>query len=123
MRWSEIALVVLLTKVEESRVWAAPVTFETEPDESGLLAPAFTTNLGLDAAIWASDASSLPMCVLEFKVGNMSTPGTEGLPAGTVNWGPTDSRNRLRARLQDQLDALALASWAPTAQMRSRARP
>jgi hypothetical protein len=115
VRWQETALVALVAEVDPPLVKAVPVTLDAEPDDSAVLAPASAHDLGVDVVIWASDDAEVPMRVLEFKLGALSGSGAARLAPGTTNWGPTDPRSRLRASLQDAVESLADASWAPSA--------
>lgn len=126
VRWQDTAGTVLVTYIEErhtagggarhdtvAALRVAPVSFDEEPDEHAVLAPAFAHDLGFDVAVWVDDQGDVPARVLEVKLGQFAIPGTEGLPRGTRNWGPTDPRTRVRAHLQDLVAELAEATWAP----------
>jgi hypothetical protein len=128
VRWQGAAGAVLVTYIDEKRnlsaptssmrdavaaLRVAPVSFDEEPDEHAVLAPAFAHDLGFDVAVWVDDEAEVPARVLEVKLGQFTVPGTERLPRGTRNWGPTDPRTRTRAHLQDLVEELAVATWAP----------
>lgn len=129
VRWQDSAGAVLVTYVDEKHdtggqpsavrhavaaLRVAPVSFDEEPDDSAVLAPAFAHDLGFDVAVWVDDEAEVPARVLEFKLGQFTVPGVDGLPRGTRNWGPTDPRTQTRARLQDLVEELVEATWAPT---------
>jgi hypothetical protein len=113
VRWEELAGTVLIIGVGGTGARIAPVSFDTEPDDSAVLAPAFSSDLGFDMAIWAADESDVPLRVFECKLGELTIAGTEGLRQGTKNWGATDPRTRTRAHLQDLVEFLQDATWAP----------
>jgi transcriptional regulator with XRE-family HTH domain len=115
VRWDETALVAFVAEVDPPLVRAVPVTLDMEGDDSAVVAPPSAHDLGVDVTIWVGDDSAVPMRVLEFKLGSLAVPSTAELAAGTTNWGPTDPRTRLRAGLQDAIESLADASWAPDA--------
>lgn len=102
-----------LTEGSAHAVRVAPVSFDEEADDSAVVAPAPTHDIGVDFVVWIEDSTDVPIRVLEAKLGQLAQPGVDGLPRGTRNWGPTDPRTRHRARMQDLLDALAEATWAP----------
>lgn len=128
VRWRDSAGVALVTHLEERHATdelaagapdaidalrVAPISIDSDPDDSAVLAPASTHDLGFNVAVWVGDEAEVPACVLECKVGEFSVPGIDGLPRGTRNWGPSDPRTVTRAHLQDLLDELTDASWAP----------
>ena len=113
VRWDDLAGTVLVVGIGATGARVAPVSFDTDADDSAVLAPAFSSDLGFDAAIWVSDESDVPIRVFECKVGALTHPGTDGLPRGTRNWGATDPRTRARAHLQDLVEHLQEATWAP----------
>lgn len=113
VRWEDLAGTVLVVGIGSTGARVAPISFDTEADDSAVLAPASSSDLGFDVAIWVSDESDVPLRVFECKVGSLTQPGTTGLPRGTRNWGATDPRTRARAHLQDLVEYLQDATWAP----------
>lgn len=114
VRWNDQAGVVLVLTVADDHMRVAPVSLDELPDETAADAPASTNTLGLPLAIWSSDAAAIPARVLDYKLGELdATPAS--LPRGSVNWGPTDPRTLVRARLQDLIETLEEAQWAPSA--------
>jgi hypothetical protein len=127
VRWQEAVGAVLVTALERDRQFdgavspgalvsslrVVPVSFDEVPDESAVLAPAFTHDLGFDLCLWVDDEAEVPARVLECKVGHFTVPGVSGLPRGSRNWGPTDPRTLARAHVQDLVDEMVDASWTP----------
>lgn len=111
-RWNDRAGVVLVLDPGTTRVRVAPVSLDAEPDETAVHSSAATNTLDLDAAIWTSDEADIPVRVLDYKLGQLTAaPAT--LPHGSTNWGPTDPRSLVRAQLQDLVEHLEAAHWAP----------
>ena len=111
-RWADQAGAVLILHATDDHLRVAPVSFDEAPDETAVLAPAEANTLQLDLAIWTSDDVNIPARVLDYKLGELTTDTIE-LDHGSLNWGPTDPRTLTRARMQDLLDALETAEWAP----------
>lgn len=112
-RWQNQAGVVLVLATSAHRLHVAPVSLDEFPDETAVLSPSTTNTLELDLAVWTNDGAEVPVRALDFKLGELTTSVTDLAP-GRLNWGPTDPRTLCRARLQDLIDALAAAAWAPT---------
>lgn len=111
-RWSDQAGVLLVFEHTANGLRVAPVSLEESPDETALMAPAPTNTLALDLVVWVQDEVVVPTRVLDYKLGDLEADLAD-LSPGTVNWGPTDPRTITRARLQDFLDLLQDARWAP----------
>lgn len=128
-RWEDIGLLVLLLDVDGSSCWAAPVTIDppVEDESSVVLAPA-TTVLGETLTVSAGLAQQLPLRVLDQPLDVLSPDVIayiRSVAAGRTGQAPTGCRagNRIvsvfqpaaevRAELQDDLGALAAATWLP----------
>lgn len=111
-RWENQAGVVLILETISNRLHVVPVSLDEAPDETAVQAPADANTLQLDLAIWIGDGVNVFPRVLDYKLGDLTTDTAE-LDHGSINWGPTDPRTLTRARLQDLLDALETAQWAP----------
>lgn len=113
VRWDDQAGVVLVLSAGSGQLHIAPVSFDELPDETGAEAPASTNSLGLPLAIWRSDEGVIPTRVLDYKLGELDED-PDSLAPGSVNWGPTDPRTLTRAQLQDLIESLERATWAPS---------
>jgi hypothetical protein len=128
-RWEDVGLLVLLLDVDGSSYWAAPVTIDppVEDESSVVLAPA-TTVLGEPLTVWAGLAQQLPLRVLDQPLDVLSPDVVayiRSVAAGRTGQAPTGCRAgsrivsvfqpaaEVRAELQDDLEALAAASWLP----------
>lgn len=111
-RWDDQAGVVLVLAHAADHLRVAPVSLDALPDETAALAPAETHTLGFDIAIWTSDETDVPLRVLDYKLGHLNQ-SLSTLKRGTVNWGTTDPRTLARAHLQDLVETLEAAEWAP----------
>lgn len=112
-RWNTQAGVLLVLASTPDRLRVAPVSLDTEPDDSAVHSPFTTNTLGMDLAVWISDQADVPLRVLDYQLGALTTD-LGALAAGTVNWGPTDPRTLARARLQDLTETLQNAEWVTT---------
>jgi hypothetical protein len=130
-RWEDVGLLVLLLEVDGSSCQAAPVSIDppVEDESSVVLAPA-TTVLGETLTVWAGLAQQLPLRVLDQPLDVLSPDVVAYIRSvvdGRTGQTPAGCRegNRIvsvfqpaaevRAELQDDLEALAAASWLPQA--------
>ncbi len=122
--WQDAAEMVFITAVSDGQVMAAPVTVDSDfADEHTAVLPPEATSAGVALAVWAGLTRQLPMFVLDRLVGRAaegwSTPDvlTAARERGALNGTPlvdaVDRRHEYRAQLQDALEVLATASWAP----------
>lgn len=97
---------------EPGVVHVAAVTLDNDADETAMVASSATNTLHLDLTVWVHDDATVPVRVLDYKLGELTANLTD-LPPGTVAWGHADPRNIIRARQRDLLDLFAEAEWAP----------
>jgi hypothetical protein len=113
-RWGQVSELVALVRVTADIVEAAPVTLDVDyADEDAAVVPGSGSPLGVDTVTWIGLRRVLPMVVLDRFLGAwpvMSLMTATGYPI--VN--PADARAEYRARIEDELDILAAARWAPT---------
>jgi hypothetical protein len=138
-RWEDVGLLALLLDVDGSSCWAAPATVDppVEDGSSVVLAPA-TTVLGEALTVWAGLARQLPLRVLDQPLDLLASDVVayvRSVAAGRTGPAPTGCRvgNRIvsvfqaaaeaRAELQDDLEALAAASWLPQAHADAQLQP
>ncbi|HVW80737.1 MAG TPA: hypothetical protein VHB69_07350 [Mycobacteriales bacterium] len=113
-RWEETSELVAVLRVTTDAVEAAPVTLDVEyADNDAAVVPAGESPLGVDTVTWIGLRRVLPMTVLDRFLGEWPV---KSLMAGTgsVIVNPADPRAEYRAYLEDELDLLAAARWAPT---------
>ncbi|GGF56189.1 hypothetical protein GCM10011519_32660 [Marmoricola endophyticus] len=91
----------------------AAVSLDSDADETAAVAAAETNTLHLELAVWVRNEATVPVRVLDYKLGEL-TADLMDLPPGDLNWGATDPRTIARARQRDLLDLLAEAEWAPS---------
>jgi hypothetical protein len=138
-QWEDVGLLVLLLDVDGSSCRAAPATVDppVEDGSSVVLAPA-TTVLGEALTVWAGLARQLPLRVLDQPL-DLLPPDVvayvRSVAAGQTGPAPTGCRvgSRIvsvlqpaaeaRAELQDDLGALAAASWLPQAHADAQLQP
>jgi hypothetical protein len=123
-RWEDQVEIVLVTATAPGRVQVVPVTLDLgyEDDET-LVVPPDSGPLGVSFLIWRGLARDLPLRVLDRYLGSpreglrtaaeLAAAATGGAGTGTAITSATDPRSEYRARLEDGLDSLAAASWAP----------
>lgn len=112
VRWGNLAGVVLLLEVHDDHLEVAPVSLDDDADATAKRASADATTLGFPLAVWMTDATTIPVRVLDYLLGTLHV-APDDLPRGSTSWGPADPRELVRAQAQDLLDALTVARWAP----------
>lgn len=115
-RWGTVTHLLLILDAPSCSVRAAPVTLDVDAaDDSAAVLPATSSELTVPLVLWLGDATSLPLRVLDRFLGSLTVDLQElsaadhGHPVLT----PADERAVHRARLQDALDVLVAARWAP----------
>ncbi|MBK6873555.1 MAG: hypothetical protein IPJ14_07855 [Kineosporiaceae bacterium] len=124
-RWEDQVEIVLVTAATPGSVQVVPVTLDVgyEDDET-LVVPPGSGPLGVPFLIWRGLPRNLPRRVLDRYLGSpreglrttaelAAAPATGGATTGTAITSAADPRSEYRARLEDSLDRLAAASWAP----------
>lgn len=115
-RWDETAQALLILEVEQSRIRAAPVSFDTEmADDSAVVLNASYTWLGVGAVVWIDLAQELPVRVLDRWGGRVAVPldVLAKLPRGSAVLNAMDDRALVKAELMDAMETFASARWAP----------
>ncbi|MFE9776492.1 hypothetical protein ACFYOV_33540 [Streptomyces sp. NPDC005931] len=122
--WEEtIQLLLITADGDNDTLRAVPASFEQYADTDTLLLPAQATTLEQPLALWWGLEATLPWCVLDRQVSELTSrpfslesrtlaaavPGTRW-GSGTAPSAPTIE---YRAVLADQLVLLASAQWAP----------
>ena len=114
-RWGTVTRLLLILETPARSVRVAPLTLDVDgADDSAAVLPATSTELTVPLVLWRDDATSLPRRVLDRYLGSLTVDlqqltGERGHPVLT----PADERAVHRARLQDDLDVLVAARWAP----------
>jgi len=124
-RWNGLSTAVLLVNSPGPRtVSMAIVTFDPDlADDHAYVLPVEATDMNTVAVTWTEDAQRAPLAVLDTYLGLLKQDpgstssqdvaqcvaqvGERGLPVAR----PSDGRAVFRASLQDDLNALADASW------------
>lgn len=128
-RWEDVTMLVLVLGVETHEVSAVPVTIDPPgEDESSVVVAGPRTAFGVNATVWSSLASRIPMRVLErvidawgkdlVELAVSRTRGRPGpLPPGVRDGLPIRSAlepaAEMRARLADDLECLQHAPGLP----------
>lgn len=122
--WEDTIQLLLITAAgDDDTLRAVPASFERYADPDTLLLPAPATTLEQPLAMWWGLEATLPWCVLDRQVSELTSrapalaartlaaavPGTQW-GSGTALSAPTIE---YRAVLADQLAFLASAQWAP----------
>ncbi|MFJ2967600.1 hypothetical protein ACIPIC_35610 [Streptomyces collinus] len=122
--WEDTIQLLLITAADDDdTLRAVPASFERYADPDTLLLPAQATTLEQPLALWWCLEATLPWCVLDRQVSELTSrpptltshtlaaavPGTQW-GSGTALSAPTIE---YRAVLADQLAFLASAQWAP----------
>ncbi|KOG33792.1 hypothetical protein ADK34_07710 [Streptomyces viridochromogenes] len=122
--WEDSIQLLLITTIgDDDTVRAVPTSFERYVDSDTLLLPAQATTLEQPLALWWGMETTLPWCVLDRQVGELTnrpdilTSRTlADAIAGTKRGSgalPSAAADEYRAVLADRLEALASAQWAP----------
>ncbi|MEU2372996.1 hypothetical protein ACPCC5_32350 [Streptomyces pseudogriseolus] len=122
--WEHTIQLLLITAVgDDDTLRAVPASFERYADADTLLLPAQATTLEQPLALWWGLEATLPWCVLDRQVSELtSRPCTltsrtlaDAVPG--TRWGSgtalSASTTEYRGVLTDQLAVLALAQWVP----------
>jgi hypothetical protein len=115
-RWGTVTQMLLILDAPSRSVRAAPVTLDLDAaDESAAVLPPNSSELAVPLVVWLSDATSLPLRVLDRFLGLLTVDLTTLSEAdhGPLVLTPADERAVRRARLQDALDVFVAARWAP----------
>ncbi|MFJ7146698.1 hypothetical protein ACIQVT_00470 [Streptomyces sp. NPDC100445] len=122
--WDDTIQLLLITAAgDDDTLRAVPASFERYADPDTLLVPAQATTLEQPLALWWGLETTLPWCVLDRQVSELTkrppaltartladaVPGTQW-GSGTVSSAPA---NEYRAVLADQLALFASARWVP----------
>ncbi|MGK5441633.1 hypothetical protein ACSNN7_07385 [Micromonospora sp. URMC 105] len=124
-RWNEVVELVLLLKVGDEDVLAAPISLDDRyADEETLILRAAQTSLATTVAVWGGLTRHLPMHVLDRRLGATEVDVTDGgwinraIDAGAARGraavSPLDPVHAVQARMADALEVLARARWAPS---------
>jgi hypothetical protein len=119
--WDEVVELVTITNVAGTEMTVVPITFEARyADSQAYVLPAEATSLGVSVAAWAGMERLLPVRVLHRCLGAVSGEMTPSWPQsvpgsrqGRRIVTPVDPRAEHRAEIEDHLDLLAEADWAP----------
>jgi hypothetical protein len=119
--WDDVVEVVAIRAADGSDVDVIPMSFETGyADSDAHVVPAEATSLGVALAAWTGLERRLPTRVLHrclgMVSGDMEPSWPESLPGvarGRRIVTPIDPRAEHRAELEDHLDSLSEADWAP----------
>lgn len=122
--WEDTIQLLLITAVsDDDTLRAVPVSFERYGDADTVLLPAQATTLEQPLALWWGLEATLPWCVLDRQVSELtSRPSTftsrmlaDAVPG--TQWGSgtalSSSTIEYRAVLADQLAFLASTQWVP----------
>ncbi|MFD9865002.1 hypothetical protein [Streptomyces alboflavus] len=122
--WEDTIQLLLITAVsDDDTLRAVPASFERYGDADTVLLPAQATTLEQPLALWWGLEATLPWCVLDRQVSELTSrpsaftsrmladavPGTQR-GSGTA---PSSSTIEYRAVLADQLAFLASTQWVP----------
>ena len=112
-RWEQTAALVLLLNVTRSTVHVAVATTDVHlADDAALVLPAESTHCDAPLAIWDAIGRDVPTRTLDRYIDTLPTAVLNGGTRGRTVTTPVDRRVEERARIEDQLDALASAAWA-----------
>lgn len=122
-RWESSALLVLLVEVQRATVLACPITSDVAgSNSSAFVVPETRSSLQTPLVTWVELRRQLPVRVLDRCLGEMQSEVVEAvaanthderLPRGRLAVHGTDPSLQEQARLEDRLDELAAAAWAP----------
>lgn len=122
--WDDTIQLLLITAAgDDDTLRAVPASFERYADLDTLLLPAHATTLEQPLALWWGLEATLPWCVLDRQVGELTsrppalTSRTLAAAVPGTQWGsstgPSAPTIEYRAVLADHLALLASAQWAP----------
>ncbi len=120
-RWQTAGLLVVLIEISRSHVLAVPVT--ADPAAAGRHAVRLArtdTTVAVELFIWPGLQRLLPVRVLDRRLGDVTSRDHIPALATATSQGPDtghdvfDPALEERARLEDEMAALADAAWAPT---------
>lgn len=119
--WDEVVEVVAIRYVDGTDVSVVPISFETDyADTQAHVLPAIATSLEVAVAAWAGMERHLPVRVLHRCLGAVSGDMTASWPQsvpgarqGRRIVTSIDPRTQHQAELEDHLDSLSEADWAP----------
>jgi hypothetical protein len=122
--WEDTIQLLLITATgDNDTLHAVPASFERYADTDTLLLPAQATTLEQPLALWWGLEATLPWCVLDRQVSELTsrpsalTSRTLAAAVPGTQWGsgtaPSSPTIEYRAVLADQLALLASAQWAP----------
>lgn len=119
--WDGVVEVVAIRDVDGSDVDVIPISFETGyADSHAHVVPAEATTLGIAVAAWTGLERRLPTRVLHRCLGTVSgdmapswPESLSGVTRGRRIVTPIDPRAEFQAQLEDQLERLNEADWAP----------
>jgi hypothetical protein len=126
--WEDTVQLLAITAVDDDEVRAVPASLERYADAETLLLPAGASTLKQPLALWWGLEQSLPWCVLDRQVSQLTVPlpasinlalpePVSGLSAG-ARWGSAELSlaapdAEYRGLLADHLSTLRAARWAP----------
>jgi hypothetical protein len=118
-RWEKTATAVLLLAAPHAdRFQVAAITFDPDlADSNAAVVPANGTTLGIPAVIWLGVERTIPTATLDAHLGDITTlapprPAKTGeLPQFQTSPHRVLDDGVMRARVQDDLDALSAATW------------
>jgi hypothetical protein len=122
--WEDTIQLLLITAAgDDDTLRAVPASFERYADTDTVLLPAQATTLEQPLALWWGLEATLPWCVLDRQVSELTsrpsafTSRTLAAALPGTQWGsgtaPSSPTIEYRAVLANQLALLASAQWAP----------
>ncbi|WP_345552642.1 helix-turn-helix domain-containing protein [Streptomyces lannensis] len=123
--WEHTVQLVLITGVDDTTVQVIPVSLERYADAHTLLLPAEASTLEQPLALWWGLRHSLPWCVLDRQVSELTVPlptslhperpqqATSGGQWGTAVPSPGTAVAEYRGLVTDHLARLSAARWEP----------
>lgn len=123
VRWAETSLLALVTEVRGDGIRAVPVTLEPGfVTDTSFLADESETSLETSVVIWEQLSTLLPFRVFDRQLGGLGSETLEEMKTSTIPISRRglsikdvmDPRAELVALLQDSLDNLSAAHWAPS---------
>lgn len=123
--WEHTVQLVVITSVDDTTVQAIAVSLERYADAHTLLLPAEASTLEQPLALWWGLRQSLPWCVLDRQVSQLTTPlpvslhpdcpqqAPPGAQWGTTLPSPAATAAEYRGLVIDHLARLSGARWEP----------